>query len=73
LRLLLRSPRRLWTCANHPLLRRDSIKLADSGERTLSDVDGQPKPFRTLMRRQASTLMRRQAKKQPFSRILPAG
>jgi DNA-binding transcriptional LysR family regulator len=29
LRLLLRSPRRLWTCANHPLLRRDSIKLAD--------------------------------------------
>lgn len=28
-RLLLRSRRRLWTCANHPLLREDSIKLAD--------------------------------------------
>jgi DNA-binding transcriptional LysR family regulator len=27
--LLLRSPRRLWTCANHPLLRRASIRLAD--------------------------------------------
>ena len=28
-RLLLRSPRRLWTCANHPLLGKDSVKLAD--------------------------------------------
>ena len=28
-RLLLRSPRRLWTCANHPLLHKDSVKLAD--------------------------------------------
>lgn len=28
-RLLLRSPRRLWTCANHPLLRKESVKLAD--------------------------------------------
>jgi DNA-binding transcriptional LysR family regulator len=28
-RLLMRSPRRLWTCANHPLLHKDSVKLAD--------------------------------------------
>ena len=28
-RLLLRSPRRLWTCANHPLLHKDSVRLAD--------------------------------------------
>jgi DNA-binding transcriptional LysR family regulator len=28
-RLLLRSPRRLWTCANHPLLGKASVKLAD--------------------------------------------
>src|SRR5215471_99347 len=28
-RLLLRSPHRLWTCANHPLLRKDSVRLAD--------------------------------------------
>ncbi|QIG92843.1 MULTISPECIES: LysR substrate-binding domain-containing protein [unclassified Bradyrhizobium] len=28
-RLLLRSPRRLWTCANHPLLRKDKVTLAD--------------------------------------------
>jgi DNA-binding transcriptional LysR family regulator len=28
-RLLLRSPRRLWTCANHPLLHKDNVKLAD--------------------------------------------
>jgi DNA-binding transcriptional LysR family regulator len=27
--LLLRSPRRLWTCANHPLLHKDSVTLAD--------------------------------------------
>jgi len=27
--LLLRSPRRLWACANHPMLRRASIRLAD--------------------------------------------
>jgi DNA-binding transcriptional LysR family regulator len=28
-RLLLRSPRRLWACANHPLLRKDTVRLAD--------------------------------------------
>ncbi len=28
-RLLLRSPRRLWACANHPLLHKDSVRLAD--------------------------------------------
>jgi DNA-binding transcriptional LysR family regulator len=28
-RLLLRSPRRLWTCANHPLLHKDNVRLAD--------------------------------------------
>ena len=28
-RLLLRSTRRLWTCANHPLLHKDSVRLAD--------------------------------------------
>ncbi|MGY3586325.1 LysR substrate-binding domain-containing protein [Bradyrhizobium quebecense] len=28
-RLLLRSARRLWTCVNHPLLRKDNIKLTD--------------------------------------------
>jgi DNA-binding transcriptional LysR family regulator len=27
--LLLRSPRRLWACANHPLLHKDSVRLAD--------------------------------------------
>ncbi|WP_257168131.1 LysR substrate-binding domain-containing protein [Bradyrhizobium sp. SRS-191] len=33
-RLLMRSPRRLWTCANHPLLHRPSVNL--------SDLAGQP-------------------------------
>jgi DNA-binding transcriptional LysR family regulator len=28
-RLLLRSQRRLWTCANHPLLHKDNVRLAD--------------------------------------------
>ena len=28
-RLLLRSPRRLWTCAHHPLLHKDKVTLAD--------------------------------------------
>jgi len=28
-RLLLKSPRRLWTCANHPLLHKDKVTLAD--------------------------------------------
>jgi DNA-binding transcriptional LysR family regulator len=28
-RLLLRSPRRMWACANHPLLHKDSVRLAD--------------------------------------------
>jgi DNA-binding transcriptional LysR family regulator len=28
-RLLLRSPRRLWACANHPLLHKDRVRLAD--------------------------------------------
>jgi DNA-binding transcriptional LysR family regulator len=27
--LLLRSPRRLWACANNPLLHKDSVRLAD--------------------------------------------
>jgi DNA-binding transcriptional LysR family regulator len=28
-RMLLKSPRRLWTCANHPLLHKDKVTLAD--------------------------------------------